>query len=377
MRGQGVALGGGRSTRPSPVVYLGTVLLLACAPRAPEPVAPRAVVLFPPPPDTARIQFLTRISDSRDVGGSRRGLVRLLLGPRQQEEAQPRIIKPYGIAIHQGRIYVCDAMLPGIEIVDLARRTFEYFVPRGEGRLRKPINCAVDREDGRLYVADTERRQVVVFDAQGAYLYAIGGPGDRPTDVAVAGDRIWVADMDARQVRVYDKTTHRLLRAFPDAQTDGPGKLFSPTNLCVAGDRVYVTDFGDFKVRIYTVEGAYIGSVGSHGQAPGQFVRPKGVAVDRELNLYVVDAGFENVQIFDRDGRLLTFFGGKYEGPGYMWLPAKVVVDYDNLAYFERYVDHRFTLKYVILVTNQYGPDKVAVYGFVEANPAGVAAQQR
>ncbi len=373
MSGQGASLGGGRSARLPPVLYLGVVLLVACVPRAPEAIAPRAAILFPPPPDTARVQFLTRITDSRDVGGSRRGLVGFLLGRRQGEEARPRIIKPYGVAIHHGKIYVCDAMLPGIEIVDLARHTFEYFVPRGEGRLRKPINCAVDREDGRLYVADTERRQVVVFDTLGSYLYALGGSEDRPTDVAVTGSGIWVVDLAARQVRVYDKATHRLLRSFPDAHTDGPGRLFSPTNLAVAGDRVYVTDFGDFKIKIYTGEGAYVGSVGNYGQAAGQFVRPKGVAVDRELNLYVVDAAFENVQIFDREGRLLTFFGGKYDGPGGMWLPAKVVVDYDNLAHFDRYVDPRFTLKYLVLVTNQYGPDKIGIYGFIQANPEGVA----
>ena len=61
-------------------------------------------------------------------------------------------------------------------------------------------------------------------------------------------------------------------------------------------------------------------------------------------------------------------FGGPYNGHGDMWLPAKVVIDYDNLAYFQKYVDPRFHLIYLILVTNQYGPDKLSVYGFVESN---------
>ena len=59
------------------------------------------------------------------------------------------------------------------------------------------------------------------------------------------------------------------------------------------------------------------------------------------------------------------FFGGPYKGPGDMWLPAKVIVDYDNLDYFRQYVDPKFNLKYLIIVSNQYGPDKISVYGAV------------
>ena len=109
-----------------------------------------------------------------------------------------------------------------------------------------------------------------------------------------------------------------------------------------------------------------IRTIGSYGKALGQFVRPKGIAVDYNDLLYVVDAGFENVQIFDNKGNLLMFFGGSYEKPGDMWLPAKVIIDYKNLHYFEKYVYKGFKLKYLIFVTNQYGPDKINVYGFIE-----------
>lgn len=60
------------------------------------------------------------------------------------------------------------------------------------------------------------------------------------------------------------------------------------------------------------------------------------------------------------------FFGGSYKGPGDMWLPAKVIIDYDNLNYFQKYVHESFDLKYLIFVTNQYGPSKINIYGFVE-----------
>lgn len=349
------------------VGLLASVVATSCAPGPRDPLSGETLIVFPPPPDTARIQFLTRISGSDDVVRKRRSFWRLLVGDDDEASAARPIIKPYGLSVHRGKLYICDSILAGLEIVDVGEGTFEYFTPRGEGKLEKPINCFVDKTDGLLYVADTERRQVVVFDESQRYVTSFGEmQGMRPTDVFVEGEQIWVVDLAGRQVRVYDRISKQLTASFPNLPPDTPGVLYSPTNLYVTADRVYVTDFGDFKVKIYTRDGEFLGSVGSYGRQLGQFVRPKGIAVDRDLNLYVVDAGFENVQMFNRDGQLLMFFGGRYEGPGDMWLPAKVVIDYDNLPYFERYVDPRFRLKYLIFVTNQYGPDKVSVYGFVE-----------
>jgi hypothetical protein len=79
-----------------------------------------------------------------------------------------------------------------------------------------------------------------------------------------------------------------------------------------------------------------------------------------------VDAAFENVQIFNKDGNVLMFFGGPYSKPGDMWLPADVTVSYTGQEFFRKYVDDSFVLRYLLFVTNQYGPDKVSVYGFVE-----------
>lgn len=39
--------------------------------------------------------------------------------------------------------------------------------------------------------------------------------------------------------------------------------------------------------------------------------------------------------------------------------PAKVTVDYNHTAYFEKYVDPSYHLKYVILVSNGSGPQIV------------------
>jgi hypothetical protein len=40
-------------------------------------------------------------------------------------------------------------------------------------------------------------------------------------------------------------------------------------------------------------------------------------------------------------------------------------VDYDNVKYFEKFVAPGQKLEYLIYVTNQVGPNKVSVFGFL------------
>lgn len=344
-------------------VFLGILIILtaACSKKVSQTSAHRGAIIYPTPPDTARVQFLTAFSSSENTIGKQSAFSRFIFG----ESSVRPIKKPYGIAIHSGKIYICDTGLGILEIVDFQKNTFDYFDPQGEGKLKLPLNCFVDN-DGKLYVADGLRMQVVVFDAEGKYITALGEADKyKPTDVFVTSDKIWVANIKNNKIHVYSKATNELLYTFPQSEQGQPDFLYSPANLFVTADKVYVSDIGDFKIKVYDHTGKFISSVGSNGTNAGQFVRPKGIAVDREENLYVVDASFENTQIFNKEGKILMFFGGPYKGPGDMWLPAKVVLDYDNLKFFEKYVDPAYKLNYLILVSNQYGPDKINVYGSI------------
>lgn len=337
------------------------MLFLSCARHIPTQGTAGIRQIYPQPPDTARIQFLTSISGSENITAKQSGFSRFLFG----ESEIKTIKKPYGIATVNGKLFICDTGLGGLEIIDLDRGKFEYFNPAGEGQLKGPVNCFADA-DGMLYVADIGREQIVVFDAAGKFLKAFGeSQMFKPTDVFVTDDKIWVANLKESRVNVYSKESYDLMYHIPNSDTSAESRLFSPTNIVVSDDKVWVSDMGDFKIKVYSHKGRYLYSIGGSGSNIGQFVRPKGIAVDHESNLYAVDAGFENVQIFNKDGKVLMFFGGPYKGPGDMWLPAKVTIDYDNLSYFGKYVDHRFRLKYLIYVTNQFGPDKVNVYGAV------------
>jgi outer membrane protein assembly factor BamB len=324
-------------------------------------------VLFPAPPQEPRIQFLAAYGSDEDILPPLSGFRRFILGDRRGR----KLGKPYGVAIHDGQILVCDTLAGIVAVFDLRARNVEVLGGSANGRVRKPINIAVD-DDGTRYVVDVDLQRVMVYDRNNVYLRAVGDPEAwSPTDVAISGKRLYVTDKKSGQVVLLEKTTGEELKRFGRLGS-GEGELYAPTNVEVGADgSVYVSDTGNFRVLKFDSRGKPLQQIGSLGRGVGQFVRPKGVAVDREGRVYVVDAAIQNVQIFDAEGRLLLYFGGAGNGPGRMNLPAKTVIDYDNVDLFADRVAPGYEIEYLVAVTNQFGPNKVTVYGFLEPSKLG------
>lgn len=343
-------------------IWLGALLaaqlLTGCATAPPSAKGP---VFYPPPPNPPRLQYLANFSIPRDVR-EQSAFADYLFGKEGKRDEV--IIKPYGVAVHAGKIYVVDSRGPGYAVFDLVAQKFKTVTGSGNGRMKKPINITIDR-DGTKYVTDTDRDQIVVYDAEDRYAQALGTEGQfKPVDVAIAGDRLYVVDIKARQIQVLEKATGKTLFTFGSVGSK-EGEFYDPTNITLGpeGD-VYVTDTGNFRVQRFTPEGKFVRTYGQLGDAVGDFARPKGIALDRTGLLYVSDAAFDNVQVFDNSGRLLVFFGGPGDDRENMNLPAAITIDYDNVALFQKYADPNFKVEYVILAVNQLGPYKVNVYGF-------------
>lgn len=319
---------------------------------------------FPPPPDEPRVQFLTAFSSDVELGRGN-SFSEFVTG---KVAAPNSLIKPYGLALQDGKIYVCDTMANAVQVFDLRKRRVRYFAPRGESRMETPINITIDT-DGTRYVADTGRNQVLIYGKDESFLGAIGTKGEmRPCDVAITSDRLYIADLKNHVIQVYGKSDRKLLFSIPRDPKAEQGKLFSPTNLALDKQgRLLVADTGAFTVQVYDLEGKFLRTIGQQGVAPGLFARPKGIAVDRTGMTYVVDAATQVVQVFDPEGKLLMFFGQPGASTyGELVLPAGVKVDYENVEYFQKYVAPGYRCEYLILATSQFGSRKVNVYGFVK-----------
>ncbi|MFN7975974.1 MAG: hypothetical protein U0166_27170 [Acidobacteriota bacterium] len=336
--------------------WLALFLAAACARPPQTGPAPR---FFPPPPDLPRVQYLTSFTGRRDIEGQS-SFNKFVVG----EKPDWKIDKPYGIGIHDGKIYVCDTNTSVI-VLDLKARTFGGLKGDiGPGALKQPVNISID-QDGNKYVSDPVRGQVVVFDKEDEYKTAYGAPGAwRPVDAVPFGERLYTVDTASWVVKVLDLASGEVVRIIGD-KGDPAERLDRPTNLAFDTEGyLYVTDIGRFQVLKFDRDGHFKSTFGRLGDNLGHFARPKGIAVDREGHLLAVDASFNNVQIFDQAGRILMFCGEGGDRPGDLILPAKVAIDYDNLQYFQQYAASGFRMEYLILVTSQFGDRRVNVLAY-------------
>ncbi len=325
-------------------------------------------IFFPPPPVEPRIQFLASYQDSDDVEGKKSSaLSKFVLGEEEKVNVRP-IIKPYGIVAANGNIYIADTIRGRVLVLNLPKKSFRFL---GEaeglpapGGTKKPINLTVDSE-GNLYVVDVKLKQVLIFDRNENPVGVVGaGYLERPTSVAVWENKIFVGDRAKSQILVFSLEDGELVDTFGPEMSDEI-RIKLPLNMAMGPDGVlHVVDAGLFKVLRMDVDGHLLSTVGQLGDVPGTFSRPKGIGVGPDKKFYVADAAFDNVQVFREDGRILTFFGGPGLEKSQMYLPAGVNVSTDNLEFFQKMAAPGFKLQYIIYVTNQYGPNKLSVYGY-------------
>jgi len=353
--------GWGRMTKRW-IAWFLPVLFLGCATTGKK----AEVAFFPPLPQQPRLQLLTTISSEEDIGGKSAGaLQEWLIGKRP---GRKQIARPQSIGSSPGKIYVVDRTFKKVLILDLEKKVMDFVKDEREGALGDPFGIWVTPDDVK-YVADAQRKQIVVFGKGNEFVRTYGEEGQmkRPMDVAVHDDRIYVADFNAHAVVVLDKETGKTVRTIGGAG-DAEGKMNRPSHVTV-DDRgfLYVNDSFNYRIQKFDPEGKYLKHVGYQGDTLGGFARPKGIGVDREGHVYGVDAAFENAQIFDDNTTdLLLFFGGYGPHAGSMYLPSGLRVDYENVKFFEKYVDKDFRVKYLVYVGNLLGDKKVNVYGYGE-----------
>src|SRR5262249_25030444 len=158
-----------------------------------------------------RVQFLTSFTGSKDVE-HQSGFDRFVVG----EKVELKVDKPYGVAMYDGRTYVCDTNST-VVVFDLKSRTVDPLKGAvGPGGLKQPGNISIE-PDGTKYVTDPVRGQIVVFDKNDAYVKAYGYLGTwRPVDAVTFEGRLYVADFSNSVVRVFDKASGEEVKKIGD-----------------------------------------------------------------------------------------------------------------------------------------------------------------
>ena len=326
------------------LIALGLLSLMAgCAARKP-PEQPLRLV-WPAPPEKTRIEFVRSISSQKDVNEDTsftQTLVNFLAGIKPPPDV---LTEPMGVAVSDDGnvVYVSDTGQSAIFVFDFGKRKFHKI----EGVIG-PIGLALDREQN-LYVVEQPKKGVTVFNPEGKQVRFLTDKSiERPTGLALDRDRKRIYLADTAHTKSKEQTVKilsldgKLIGKIGQGKGGAPGQFLFPTYLGLDRDGdLYVTDSLNCRVQEFDPNGKYVRSFGERGDAWGQFTRPKGLALDSFGNLYVADSGWSNVQIFNRNGQVLLFFGGRGPLPGMLKNPTAVAIDATNHIYVGDFLNHR------------------------------------
>lgn len=207
---------------------------------------------------------------------------------------------------------------------------FQSEVVQTIGRFMAPGR--IELVGGRLYVSDTQRGHVAVFDTDGVRTGTITGVKaplglavevtltELPSTVATPGRgkgkafgfarnrqpgepvtqermRIFVGDRDSGSVVIFEdgKVTGYL--------GSGDGEFLMPNAIAVNAGRIYVVDSKAQQVRYYDATGQFVGAFGTQGSAADQFDFPSDIVIDPVTGeVFVSDWGNRRVSVWDRNG---------------------------------------------------------------------------
>ena len=173
-------------------------------------------------------------------------------------------------------VYVFNRGTHPVIVFDRAGRLLRTW---GEGSIVRAHGIYITADD-RLFLTDDQDHTVTEYTLRGERVMTLGTSG-RPSDTGVVG-------IDYRTIK----------------RAGAPFNL--PTNLVVAGDRLYVTDgYGNARVHVFSAVGEHRFSWGSLGAGPGEFHLPHGLDVDPDGRVYVADRENSRIQLFAPDGTFL------------------------------------------------------------------------
>lgn len=210
--------------------------------------------------------------------------------------------------------------------------------------LTDPADVVVGQND-LIYVTDTGRHRIQIFDAAGERVGTMGrrgqGPGEffTPRGIAVAtGQGVFITDTGNHRIQML--STEGKFKQQWGGFGAGPGQFRFPQGLAADRDRVYVADTGNDRVQVFDHQGRHLLTIGRFGSGPGEFKRPVDIVPDARGNIYVVDADNHRIQKFDRAGRFVKSWGQWGTFAGLLADPSGIH-HHDDMIYVSDSHNHR------------------------------------
>jgi DNA-binding beta-propeller fold protein YncE len=305
---------------------------------------------WPGLPERPRIEWLKSYSNQNDFPKS--GMAKFAAAVVGENEPlsfeKPLEIRSDGA----GRVFVSDPGIPGVFIYDMNRGEV-YLLGREKGTtlFSRPVALAID-DQANLYVMEAERKVVMVYDKNERLVRTIALTPHMSSGGGIAVDNarqhLVCIDTRGHQVAIFDLAGTFITKFGKRGDGDGEFNFPGPVTVNSKGE-IIVGDSMNARIQVFDPAGKFLRKFGHRGDGLSEFQLLKGVAVDSDDNVYVTDGKGNKVEIFNEKGDYLLTFGGRYsvliarkEAPGGFVLPQGIYIDKTDTIYVVDQANLRF-----------------------------------
>jgi len=250
-----------------------------------------------------------------------------------------------------------DTIKKKVYIADTDRRQVAIFSFSGEPLgvlptdrpLASPLGIAVDSE-GKIYISYRDRPSLDIFEPGGKYLFSIpSSEAMKRKEYAefLAGKfvlgpagRIYAVNRKKAEIWVFEPSGALAFRF--GGKGMGEGNFQFITDIFFREGKIYLTDAQGIPVQVFSQQGKYLYSFGRHGQHEEDFSFPNGVCVDRRQRIWVADAFRHQIKVYDQSGNFLSGFGTFGTEAGKFYFPVDLDFDNQDRIYILEKSGHRF-----------------------------------
>lgn len=308
-------------------------------------------LVWPAPPEVPRYAFLGHIyGESSDVVANKNrstlsSIFATIAGIDAKPESLVNLIQPQQITSDgNGRIYVADTGRQSVFVFD--EKLSEFFV-WDESSLNIPFLSPVGivHAENSLWVTDSELSLVYRLNYDGELISTIGkGVFNRPTGITFdsEGGRLFIADTADSKIWVFN-TKGDLVDEWGSAGTE-EGEFNRPTFIIYRNGELFVADSLNARIQVFDDLGNNVRTFGHRGLYVGDFSRPKGVALDSDGNLYVAESYYDYVLIYNDQGKLLMSLGGPGFNSGQFYQPTGIWIDPQDRVFVSDMLNSRIAV---------------------------------
>ena len=213
----------------------------------------------------------------------------------------------------------------------------QVFAVREAGKIpfRQPSDLVLAGD--RLYVLDDLNGRIAVLDLQGRSTASIPLPGPDGASWLGVGyggaDQLFLASSGDGRVVVLD-LKGKTVREFP---AGAAGETASPAGVLVSRGSCFIADNRSHRVRVFTLEGKPQVSWGGLGEKATQFRAPFRIAQDSSDRVLVTDVLNSRILAFTPKGEPLAAFGEFGTTEGTLFRPAGLAVLDDRVLVSDAY----------------------------------------